>query len=248
MAQFFRMAMFDILPALRDLPADVRLNFHHAARFLPIGDASRQRYEFARAVVIEHEIKDFGLPDDQVNDGRVFLGCTPLDDKGVRAEIMRAETEARAMISSGATDSLGSCDAARQPTDEAKCCGVTRVAWEVILVGKRRQFPGASRVANLAAAAHYMLAKWHVCAAQASRRQMNIVIDGYDVKKRQLIGSGDKDLKSLAITPGNPPFPPDFAIRNWAYQGSDDGERDWLICNRNASRPLLFPNVTGKEY
>ena len=199
-------------------------------------------------VVSTREISDHGIPLDQVNDGREYLGCTRLDDDGVRAEIRKAEAEATSMINSGFTDPLGGCEDARQPTDEGKCCGVTLVAWEVVLVGKRKAFPGASRISNLAAAAHYMLAKWHVCAARASKRQMNVVIEGYDERKRSAIRDGDTNLSTVAIDKGNPPFPPDFAIRNWAFQGSAEGDQKRLVCNSDAWRPILFPEVTGKEY
>jgi hypothetical protein len=102
-------------------------------------------------------------------------------------------------------------------------------------------------ISNLAAAAHYMAARFHVCAALASQWQMKRVIDGYDAKKRLKIGMGDRDLKSMALTPGNPPFPSDFAIRNWAYKGAADGNLDGVRCNSNAHRPILFPDVNGSE-
>jgi hypothetical protein len=109
----------------------------------------------------------------------------------------------------------------------------------------QRRLPGASLIANLAAAAHYMLARYHVCAAKAAAWQMKIVIDGYDAKKRGLIADGDRDLKKIALT-GNRPFPPDFAIRNWANKGADDGEVDRLRCNSKAIRSV-FPDVNGQE-
>jgi hypothetical protein len=124
------------------------------------------------------------------------------------------------------------------------CCGAVGAAWSPILVNQRR-LPGASLIANLAAAAHYMLARYHVCAAKAAAWQMKIVIDGYDAKKRGLIADGDRDLKKIALT-GNRPFPPDFAIRNWANKGADDGEVDRLRCNSKAIRSV-FPDVNGQE-
>lgn len=248
MTPLLRLAMFDMLPVLAALsPAD-RARLQAAANMLGrrVSAESWKRLLFAFTVVDKGEVADFGLPIDQVNDARAFLGCTPLDDDGVRREIALAESEARALISSGSNDP--GCVAAREKTDEGQCCGVTLVAWEVVLVGKRRRFAGASRISNLAAAAHYMLARWHVCAARAGRWQMNTVIDFYDDKKRQTIANGDKDLAAMAITPGNNPYPPDFAIRAWAFQGSADGEQDRLRCNKNAPPPLLFPVVTNKAY
>jgi hypothetical protein len=116
-----------------------------------------------------------------------------------------------------------------------------------ILVKKRRAFPRASLNANLAAAAHYMLARFHVCAALASNWQMDRVIEGYDNKNRQRIASGDRGLNSMALTPGNPPFPPDFAVTKWAKQGSVDGNADRIRCNPNADLPLLVPAVNGSD-
>lgn len=250
MTPLLRLAMFDMLPVLAALsPAD-RARLRTAADTLGrrVSAEAWKRLMFAFMVVDNREIVDYGLPHDQVNDGRVFLGCTPLDDDGVRREIALAESEARAMISGGYNDPDGGCNAARAKTDEGQCCGVTLVAWEVVLVGKRRQFAGASQISNLAAAAHYMLAKWHVCAGRARRWQMNTVIEGYDDSKRYAIANGDKNLATVAITPGNNPYPPDFAIRAWAQQGSADGEQDHLRCNKNAKPPLVFPTVTDKEY
>jgi len=52
-----------------------------------------------------------------------------------------------------------------------------------------------------------------------------------------LIATGDRDLKKVALT-GNRPFPPDFAIRAWAYKGADDGETDRLKCNSKVVRSV----------
>jgi hypothetical protein len=131
--------------------------------------------------------------------------------------------------------------------DENRCCGEIRVAWVPILVGKRRAFNGASLNSNLAAAAHYMLARFHVCSAKAKDWQMDKVIDMYDDKKRNAIAHGDKELSSMALTPGNRPYPPDFDIRRWTCQGSKDGELDRQRCNANASGPLLIPEVNGGD-
>ena len=109
----------------------------------------------------------------------------------------------------------------------------------------QRRRPGSSLIANLAAAAHYMLARYHVCAAKAWPMQMKTIIDGYDEKKRTLIANGDRDMTSLALT-GNRPFPPDFAIRQWAYKGADDGELDRMRCNSKAIRSPV-PDVNGQE-
>jgi hypothetical protein len=219
--------MLDLLPALESLdPRDVIQLQTLEAQKNVIGERGAKRTWFARNVVWGREIEDQGLPDDQVNDAREFLGCTRLDVGGVQQIINHALNTAGALNSAGT------------------CCGAVGAAWSPILVNQRR-LPGASLIANLAAAAHYMLARYHVCAAKAAAWQMKIVIDGYDAKKRGLIADGDRDLKKIALT-GNRPFPPDFAIRNWANKGADDGEVDRLRCNSKAIRSV-FPDVNGQE-
>lgn len=191
-----------------------------------LGPGAFARVLFATDVIEYGEIEDHGLPEDQVNDGRVFLGCTRMDEAGVREAINDALGRARATSTGGS------------------CCEAIAKAWMPILVNQRR-VPGGSLIANIAAAAHYMLSRYHVCVAKASQWQMKTVIDGYDANKRFHIATGDRDLKGVALT-GNRPFPPDFGIRNWAYRGADEGEVDRLRCNSKASTPLL-PDVNGQE-
>lgn len=238
-----RLAMFDLLPAMASLSdTNRRFLLTDAPRnpravlqppIIPTADrrkvlgAAFERLVFAEAVVDRHEIEDHGLPLDQVNDGRAFLGCTPLDDDGVRRLIF---------------DSL---NRAKQINPGGACCQDVAKAWVPILV-KQRQVPGQSTISNLAAAAHYMLSRYHVCAALATPSQMKTVIDGYDSKKRLDIATGDVNLSGVGIT-SNRQFPPDFAIRDWAYKGADDGEADRLRCNSKASPPLIFPKVNGSE-
>ncbi len=242
-----RLAMFDMLPALDAISFLDRNRLVNTEGLKHvIGDAALTRIERARHIVELREIQDDGLPDDQVNDGREFLGCTRLDDKGVQQVIDDALGKARTLVAAGvfSTDS---------------CCGVYAQAWAgrlpghtdaydpASLVGQRRAYKNASLNANMAAAAHYMLARYHVCAAKATPRQMNMVVEGYDERKRFAISRGDRDLTTIALTKDNRPFPPDFAIRNWARKGSADGEVDRLRCNSRASTPLLLPDVNGSE-
>ncbi len=226
-----RLAMFDMLPAFAATsPIDSGgscLNWLVVVGIQKsLGEGAINRVQFAKNVVESREIEDRGLPEDQVNVAREFLGCTKLDDDGVRRAI---------------NDALNRAGAGRAGMP---CCQAVGQAWSPILVQQRR-VPGGSLIANLAAAAHYMLSRYHVCAAKASQFQMKIVIDGYDDKKRKLIVDGDKDLKGIALT-GNRPFPPDFAIRKWAYKGADEGEADRLRCNSEAWRPVI-PDVNGQE-
>lgn len=238
-----RLAMFDMLQALNainsedrrflltDAPRNPRAVL--PARIHPSDDRMRilgqgafARIIFAIGVIEYGEIEDHGLPEDQVNDGREFLGCTRLDDGGVRQAINNALSRASTSSTSGS------------------CCGAIHDAWVPILVTQRRA-PGGSLIANLAAAAHYMLSRYHVCAAKATVWQMKTVIDGYDANKRLHIATGDRDMRSVALT-GNRPFPPDFGIRNWAYRGAEEGDIDRLRCNANETRPI-FPDVNGQE-
>jgi hypothetical protein len=191
-----------------------------------LGSVAFARIEFAIGVVDTREIKDFSIPLDQVNDGREFLGCTRLSDTGVQQIIDDALVAARAMVS------------------PSSCCGAIGKAWTKVLV-PQRQTPGQSLISDLAAAAHYMLARYHVCAAKAAPWQMKVTIDGYDANKRFLIATGDGSMKGTALT-SNPPFPPDFAIKQWAYAGADEGHIDNRRCNSSSSYPFV-PEVNGKE-
>jgi hypothetical protein len=111
----------------------------------------------------------------------------------------------------------------------------------------RRQAPGGSLISNLAAAAHYMLSRYHVCSAKATAWQMKVVVEGYDEKKRAAVARGDVNLRSMALT-ANRPFPPDFAVRGWSYKGAEDGERDRVRCNAGRPQPLIAPTVNQSEW
>jgi hypothetical protein len=242
-----RLAMFDMLPALESIGVLDRNRLVNTESLRhAIGEGALKRIESARHIVEFREIRDDGLPEDQINDGRVFLGCTRLDAKEVQTVIDNAVSNARNAIALGA-----------QQMDQ--CCGVYSQAWAGripnhpdqydpnCLVAQRRAYTNASLNSNLAAAAHYLLARYHVCAAKATPWQMNTVIEGYDERKRRAFAGGDRDLKSIALTPGNRPFPPDFAIRDWAKKGANDGEADRLRCNPSKSPPVLLPDVNGSE-
>lgn len=244
-SKFFRMAMFDMLPAFAALSAGDKFTFHDWCTWneSSVGKASVDRVRFVRGVVVMAEIRDFGIPLEQVNDGREYLGCTRLDDKGVQEYIDKALAAADAAIQNKAKGT----DYARSGLPDANCCGRISVAWHEILVGQRRASPGASLISNLAAAAHYMLARHHVCMAKAREWQMNAVTEGYDAQKRATIAGGDRELKSMALT-ANRPFPPDYAITAWAKKGAADGEADRKRCNGNADLPLIAPEVNKKEW
>ena len=227
-----QLAMFDMLPALcATSPLERWMLTQHATQF--VGPVAARRIAWALKVIVGREIED-GLSPDQANDGRVYLGCTRLDDTGVRQIINDSLTQARAAVQGNAAYSS-------QP-----CCGQFSYAWVKVLVPRRR-VPGASLTSNLAAAAHYMLARYHVCSAKATVRQMAVVVDAYDAKKRVAIAHGDADLKSIGLT-GNRPFPPDFAVRDWADKGAREGERDRLRCNTSQAPPLIAPRINQAEW
>jgi hypothetical protein len=239
-----RLAMFDMLPALAAISkSDREMLEKNVSRVFMGRTPSWNRIVFALGVIDSAEIYDLDVPEDQVNDGREFLGCTRLDDTGIQNTINDALNEAGVAIREK-REGTGWANLGGAPN---QCCGVYGVAWAKVLVGRRRAFPGASLISNLAAAAHYMLARFHVCAGKATIMQMKTVIDGYDAKKRITINGGDKELKTMALTKDNRPFPPDFAIRGWAYQGATDGEVDRLRCNAKTSPPILFPDVDGSD-
>lgn len=229
-----RLAMSDMLPALSAVSSIDRDNVARVAREVVDAEASK-RINWATWVIQGREIRDFGLPLDQVNDGREFLGCTRLDDAGVQRII--DDALARAGIESAGDPDFNS----------DSCCGAVAYAWVKILVVKRRAHPDASLISNLAAAAHYMLARYHVCAAKATQLQMKAIVAAYDVKKRMVIVGGDPELRSMGLTSSRP-FPPDFAIANWAGKGTEDGEADRLRCNSKASQPLIAPTVNNVEW
>jgi len=239
--------MFDMLPALAALTGDDRRFLLTDAarnprailsppiepssdRVSALGPGAFSRVVFAVTVIDRREIEDFGIPEDQVNDGREFLGCTRLDDDGVQQKINEALNTARGQL-----------------TTET-CCNAIRHAWASVLVKQRRMVVGgkpASLIANLAAAAHYMLSRYHVCDAKVFPSRMKIIIDGYDADKRLTIAAGDSKMKSVGLT-SNPPFPPDFGIRRWAYKGADEGEGDRMRCN-SKTWPS-FPGQVTTEY
>ena len=107
---------------------------------------------------------------------------------------------------------MGDVERRRKPALRSLCGGMdANLGWAASCLP--RSLPDLS---NLAAAAHYMLARFHVCAGKATIMQMKTVIDGYDAKKRIAINGGDKELKTIALAKESRPFPPDFAIKGWA--------------------------------
>ncbi|MCL2384612.1 MAG: hypothetical protein FWC84_02115 [Alphaproteobacteria bacterium] len=241
------LTMPDMIRALQALTSSDQGTVYSASLLhgSAIGVPGVNRIAFAYYVVNKFEIVDLGISLDEVNDGREALGCTRLDDKGVQGEIDRLMIGARKGIAAKDPDYTRFLNGLEGAA--IGCCGAVRAAW-LHAANYDRTMPRASLIANLAAAAHYLLARAEVCAAHASSGQMKIIIDGYDTKKRITISLGDVHLDSMAQVAGNPPFPPDFAVRAWAYKGADHGEADRSTCNKDASPPWISPKVGGNEW
>jgi hypothetical protein len=221
-----------------------------------------RRMAFAYTVVRKKEIENYGVREDQANEGRVFLGCTPMTDAGVQHEIAAAIQRAEEALRTNASLSLfrdpktgnyATSDARDWNTnDEIRmkvapvgadpCCGAIRLAW--LFLTDARQRPGASLNSNLAAAQHAVRARRHICTAELSVTQMNILTDEYDNQKRRDIASGKPNRMQGT---SNPVFPPDFKMREWARRGANEGEADRKRCNADKSPPVwrslndLFP-------
>jgi hypothetical protein len=101
------------------------------------------------------------------------------------------------------------------------CCD--RVKWAFRPLQAQRQQPGNSLDLNLAAAEHYMFARWMVCTGRVGPFQMRLLVRGYDMKKRWDRMLGDPDREAVTA---NPVSPPDEDVRAWGLRGVTDGETD----------------------
>lgn len=232
-----RLAMFDMIPAVANIDNDSKDSLK-----LRLKGVNLNRFSFANTVATYREIGNYGLSLDDENYGRAYLGCTPLDPGEVQKTINIYLDMAKAAIAKN--DVIYILAEGNTPTVE--CCGVVGVAWNPFLVDKRREKLGNSLISNLAAAAHYMLARYHVCAALATEAQMKTIIEGYDAAKR-LSFKRDGNINTMAKTPGNPPFPVDYAISDWAFKGAADGEANRRKCNSKKTLPTV-PTVDRKKY
>ncbi|WP_413991623.1 hypothetical protein ACMDCR_05870 [Labrys okinawensis] len=205
-----------------------------------------RRLYFAYTVLYKREIAYLDIPPEQVNDGRVYLGCTPMSDAGIRHEIDSAIARAQDALAKGTVLTMWSQSLPAgdwQANDEVNfklpkvgadaCCGSIRLAW--LLTTEARQRPNGSLISNLAAAQHYLRARRQVCTAILSAGQMDILTTEYDNQKRRDIAAGKPNRQAGTA---NPVFPPDFQMRDWAIKGSKDGEADRQRCNAAKSPPL----------
>jgi hypothetical protein len=113
------------------------------------------------------------------------------------------------------------------------CCGQVEVAFRSLQTARR--VPGASLDIDLAAAEHYLFARWLVCAGAVSTMQMHALIVGYDAKK--WIDRVRGNPNAVATTT-NPVSPPDRDVVRWGLAGMTEGSHDHDRCNAGVRPPL----------
>jgi hypothetical protein len=139
----------------------------------------------------------------------------PVNDTNVQAIIDRA------LSNSGNSDA---------------CCGRVGIGFRQLQT--ERRVPGASLDLDLAAAEHYLFARWMVCTGTVSAMQMRALVIGYDAKK--WIDSARGDPNATATT-GNPVSAPDLGVVQWGLRGASHGSTDQTRCNASADPPLWRP-------
>ncbi len=120
--------------------------------------------------------------------------------------------------------------------DGHACCGQVTVGFRELQ--RRRQVPGASLDLDLAAAEHYLFARYLICMGMVGPFQMRALILGYDIKK--WIDSARGRPNAMATT-DNPVSPRDPGVVRWAIQGMDDGIADHARCNSSVRPPIWRP-------
>ena len=116
------------------------------------------------------------------------------------------------------------------------CCGNANVGFRQLQA--ERRVPGASLDMDLAAAEHYMFARYMVCAGVVGPTQMRALVIGYDLKKWIDRAAGDPNATA---TTANPVSPPDMGVVQWGFKGVSDGSSDHGRCNAAANPPLWRP-------
>jgi len=156
------------------------------------------------------------------------------------------DTEARKMID----------DAIRSTVVDGSdpCCGRLGKAFRMLQA--QRQVPGQSLNMPLAAAEHYMFARFMVCAGAVSPTQMRALVVGYDLKKALDKARGNPDKEQVTA---NPVSPPSLDVVKWGLKGVSEGSADHDRCNAKLKPPLwtdlekIFGpgrsiEVAGKKY
>jgi len=113
------------------------------------------------------------------------------------------------------------------------CCGQVEVAFRSLQTTRR--LPGRSLDLDLAAAEHYLFARFMVCTGTVSGTQMRILVVGYDAKKWIDRARGKPDSEA---TTGNPVSPPDSDVVRWGLTGVNEGASDHDRCNASVSPPV----------
>jgi hypothetical protein len=117
--------------------------------------------------------------------------------------------------------------------EAGRCCGQVEVAFRDLQT--QRRLPGKSLDLDLAAAEHYLFARWMVCTGTISTHQMRALVIGYDAKK--LIDRLLDNPNKLQTTT-NPVSPPNADVVAWGLQGVDDGIAEHDRCNKGVQAPL----------
>ena len=116
------------------------------------------------------------------------------------------------------------------------CCGKVEVAFRALQAARR--LPGASLDLDLAAAEHYMFARFMLCTGTVSATQMRTLIVGYDAKK---LIDRLRNNPNAAATTANPVSPPDADVIRWGLRGVVEGQTDHDRCNSTVKPPMWRP-------
>ncbi|HEV3024059.1 MAG TPA: hypothetical protein VGX76_16400, partial [Pirellulales bacterium] len=101
-----------------------------------------------------------------------------------------------------------------------------------------RRVAGASLDMNLAAAEHYMFARWGVGIGWVHPMQMRTLVLAYDLKKLKDRVEGEPNASR---TTTNPVSPPDVDVVRWGLRGVDQGVIDHDQYNPTVNPPLWRP-------
>ena len=114
---------------------------------------------------------------------------------------------------------------------------VLKLAW--IELRERRQQPGGSTDLDLAAAEHYLFARFLVASGEVREGQMETIVEVYYNKK--LNDSAKGNANAMAVT-ANPVSKPDKGVMNWGLLGAKHGAADHTKC-RVSKRPPLWRSI-----
>src|SRR5262249_26267549 len=119
------------------------------------------------------------------------------------------------------------------PGNGDACCGQVEVAFRSLQSARR--VPGASLDIDLAAAEHYLFARFMVCRGAVSAVQMRALVIGYDAKKWIDRARGDPNATA---TTSNPVSPPALEVVRWGLAGVNEGSSDHDRCNAGVDPPF----------